>query len=90
MRKLLMREEHEFNRVARDKNFDPSSLKILVSDVTKGYTTSDKSEQKKLRQHKILNIEECASAERRIIYLELMTRLTTGKEILKRTTYQWN
>ena len=49
MRKLLMREEHEFNRLARDKNFDPSSLKILVSDVTKGYTTSDKSEQKILQ-----------------------------------------
>ena len=38
----------------------------------------------------MLNIEECASAERRIVYLELMTRLTTGKDILKRTTYQWN
>ena len=42
-----MREEHEFNRLVRDKNFDPSSLKILVSDVTKGYTASDKSEQKR-------------------------------------------
>ena len=49
MRKLLMRQEHEFNRLARDRNFDPSELKILVSDVTKGYTTSDKSEQKKLQ-----------------------------------------
>ena len=49
MRKLLMRQENEFNRLARDKNFDPSELKILVSDVTKGYTTSDKSEQKKLQ-----------------------------------------
>ena len=43
MRKLLMREEHEFNKNAKDKNYDPQSLKILISDVTKGYTSLNKN-----------------------------------------------
>ena len=43
MRKLLMREEHEFNKHAKDKNYDPQSLKILISDVTKGYTSLNKN-----------------------------------------------
>ena len=43
MRKLLKREEHEFSKNAKDKNYDPQSLKILTSDVTKGYTSLNKN-----------------------------------------------
>ena len=38
MRKLLIREEYEFNKQAKDKFYDPQSLKNRISDVTKGYT----------------------------------------------------
>ena len=89
MRKLLMRQEHEFNRNARDKNFDPTNLKVVTSDVTKKYTSLDPSEQKILYTTKGLNMEEIAAAERRVIYLELMTRLQTALEIQDRTMYQW-
>ena len=75
MRKLLMRQEHEFNRNARDKNFDPTNLKVVTSDVTKKYTSLDPAEQKILHTTKGLNMEEIAAAERRVVYLELMTRL---------------
>ena len=44
MRKILLREEHEFNRKVRDKNHDPSSLKNFCMDVTNGYTGISKFE----------------------------------------------
>ena len=46
IRKLLKRDDHEFKRNSRDKNFDPSSLKVVTSDVTRGFTSLDNSEQK--------------------------------------------
>ena len=80
-----MREEHEFNKSAKNKNYDPQSLKILTSDVTKGYTSVEI--EKKCNYFKGLNMEQMASSERRIVYLELMTRLTTALAISERTTY---
>ena len=62
---------------------DWQELKILTSDVTKGYT----SVEKKCNYFKGLNMEQMASSERRIVYLELMTRLTTALAISERTTY---
>ena len=82
MRKLLMREEHEFNKQAKDKFHDPQSLKILTSDVTKGYTR-----RKNIYGLKGLNMEELASSERRTVYLELMARITTALRITERTKY---
>ena len=89
IRKLLKRDEHEFKRNARDINFDPTSLKVVTSDVTKGFTSLDNSEQKILQNVKGLNIEEIASAERLVSYLEMMTRLQTAHRIQERTTQQW-
>ena len=57
MRKLLMREEHEFNKQAKNKFHDPQSLKILTSDVTKGYTR-----RKNKYGLKGLSMEEIASS----------------------------
>ena len=82
MRKLLMREEHEFNKQAKNKFHDPQSLKILTSDVTKGYTR-----RKNKYGLKGLNMEELASSERHSVYLELMARITTALRITERTTF---
>ena len=86
MRDLIMKEDHEFMSKAKDKEFDPMSLKNKCNYISGGFL--DQSKEKSVVRRNVSNATKMTS-ERMQVYSSFMIRLSTSCQILELTTDQW-
>jgi len=84
MRKLIMRENHEFKYRARDTDFDPMELRNKVKYIIGNYIQSQSNENAKS-----LTFEQRAASERMQVYSALFFKIETSVQILDTTRSQW-
>ena len=76
MRKLIMRENHEFKMRANDKKFNPAELKNKCQYIVGNYMSAQKAEA--LPLSKVMNFDERAQSARMQVFAELFFKIETA------------